>query len=146
MVYQINCSYYSAVGDDDDAYLLARAIQFFTPGIPQVYYMGLLAGPNDYELMERTNYDRNISRHNYTVEEVAENVKKPVVQKLCKMMRFYNEHPAFSGEMTLPEQQEKELIILWTKGDDQVRLDANLETNQFTISYREAGETKTLSL
>ena len=48
--------------------------------------------------------------------------------------------------MTLPEQQEKELIILWTKGDDQVRLDANLETNQFTISYREAGETKTLSL
>ena len=43
-VYQINCSYYSAVGEDDDSYLLSRAIQFFTPGVPQVYYMGLLAG------------------------------------------------------------------------------------------------------
>ena len=28
----------------DDRYLLARALQFWTPGIPQVYYVGLLAG------------------------------------------------------------------------------------------------------
>lgn len=146
VVYQINCSYYSALGEDDQAYLLARAIQFFTPGIPQVYYMGLLAGPNDYELMERTHYDRNISRHNYTLEEIDENVKKPVVQKLCAMMRFYNAHPAFSGEMTLPEQREDELCILWQKDDDLVRLDADLNTNAFTISYQEKGEWKELSL
>jgi sucrose phosphorylase len=25
----------------------ARAIQFFAPGMPQVYYVGLLAGSND---------------------------------------------------------------------------------------------------
>ena len=43
-IYQINCTYYSALGDDDNAYLLARAIQFFAPGTPQVYYVGLLAG------------------------------------------------------------------------------------------------------
>lgn len=43
-IYQINCSYYSALGNDDDSYLLARAVQFFAPGIPQVYYVGLLAG------------------------------------------------------------------------------------------------------
>ena len=43
-VYQVNCTYYSAVGSNDDAYLTARTIQFFTPGIPQVYYVGLLAG------------------------------------------------------------------------------------------------------
>lgn len=28
-IYQVNCSYYSALGDEDDAYLLARAVQFF---------------------------------------------------------------------------------------------------------------------
>ncbi len=34
-IYQINCTYYSALGDHDDAYLLSRAIQFFAPGIPK---------------------------------------------------------------------------------------------------------------
>lgn len=43
-IYQVNTTYYSALGNNDDAYLLARAIQFFAPGIPQVYYVGLLAG------------------------------------------------------------------------------------------------------
>lgn len=146
VVYQINCSYYSAVGENDQAYLLSRAIQFFTPGIPQVYYMGLLAGPNDYELMERTHYDRNISRHNYTLEEIDEAVQKPVVQKLCKMMRFYNAHPAFSGEMTLPSQEEGELKILWEGNGDKVLLEANLNTCDFTISYWEKDEKKTLEL
>ncbi len=145
-VYQINCSYYSAVGEDDQAYLLSRAIQFFTPGIPQVYYMGLLADPNDYELMERTQYDRNISRHNYTLEEIAERVKKPVVRKLCKMMRFYNSCPAFSGEMTLPEQQENRLSIIWRNADSQAVLDADLQTYAFTIRYTENGVIKTLDL
>lgn len=39
-IYQINCTYYSALGDDDNAYLLARAIQFFAPGTPQVLLCG----------------------------------------------------------------------------------------------------------
>ena len=42
--YQVNCTYYSALKSNDDAYLAARAIQFFAPGIPQVYYVGALAG------------------------------------------------------------------------------------------------------
>lgn len=43
-IYQINSTYYSALGDNDRSYLLARAIQVFAPGIPQIYYVGLLAG------------------------------------------------------------------------------------------------------
>ena len=38
-IYQVNTTYYSALGNNDAAYLLARAIQFFAPGIPQVYYV-----------------------------------------------------------------------------------------------------------
>ena len=32
---------------DDDRYLAARAIQLFARGVPQIYYVGLLAGAND---------------------------------------------------------------------------------------------------
>ncbi|MGH3999504.1 MAG: alpha-amylase family glycosyl hydrolase, partial [Pseudonocardiaceae bacterium] len=42
-VYQVSSTLYDAVGRDDRRYLLARLLQLFTPGIPQVYYVGLLA-------------------------------------------------------------------------------------------------------
>ncbi len=43
-VHQIRGTYYSMLGSDDNIYLMARALQFFVPGIPQIYYVGLLAG------------------------------------------------------------------------------------------------------
>ena len=135
VVYQINCSYYSALGERDDRYLLARAIQFFTPGVPQVYYMGLLAGENDYELMERTNYDRNISRHNYTIEEIEALVTKPVVQRLCKMMQFRNEYPVFDGEYEVVDTPDDKLVINWKDNSYQATLKADLNTCAFEISY-----------
>ena len=53
--HQYNCTYYSAIGKafprhQDRVYLMARAIQFFTPGIPMVYYVGLFAGSNDFKV------------------------------------------------------------------------------------------------
>ena len=86
------------LGDDDNAYLLARAIQFFAPGTPQVYYVGLLAGKNDISLLEETKEGRNISRHYYTEEEIGREVERPVVKQLLKLMELRNTHPAFDGE------------------------------------------------
>jgi sucrose phosphorylase len=97
-IYQVNCTYYSALGDNDAAYIVARAVQMFTPGIPQVYYVGLLAGKNDIELVETTKNGRDINRHSYSIEEIDGEVKRPVVQKIFNLMRFRNECPAFSGE------------------------------------------------
>jgi sucrose phosphorylase len=77
---QINCSYYSAVGDRDDWYLLARAIQLFTPGIPLIYYVGLLGGRNDLDLVESTKVGRDINRHPYTLEEAVKETDRPVVK------------------------------------------------------------------
>ncbi len=146
-VYQINCSYYSAVGEDDESYLISRAIQFFTPGVPQVYYMGLLAGPNDYELMEKTRYDRNISRHNYTVEEIAECVKKPVVQRLCRLMQFRNEYPVFDGQMQVLDTPDHMLSIEWKDNGNKAELDVNLKDKSFIIRYIDrAGWEKKLDL
>ena len=47
-MHQLNCTYYSALGEDDERYLAARAIQLFARGVPQIYYVGLLAGANDH--------------------------------------------------------------------------------------------------
>ncbi len=116
-IYQLNCSYYSALGDDDDSYLLARAIQFFSPGLPQVYYVGMLAGRNDIDLVERTRQGRDINRHDYTVEEIQREVRRPVVEKLFELMRLRNAHPAFEGELQLVDCPDGNLIMRYENGE-----------------------------
>lgn len=148
-IYQINCTYYSALGNDDQAYLLARAVQFFAPGIPQVYYVGLLAGENDIELLEETKVGRNINRHYYSKEEIAEEVKRPVVQKLLSLMEFRNTYPAFEGDYTIYEQtDDSKLKISWQKDDYKTVLEADFESKDFEISYfdKEKNEKKKLNL
>ncbi|MEO1202112.1 MAG: sucrose phosphorylase, partial [Pseudomonadota bacterium] len=97
-LYQVNCTYYDALGGDDEAYLLARLIQFFAPGVPQVYYMGLFASHNDEQLLERTSAGRDVNRHFYSHEEIDERLRAPVVKSLAALIRFRNAHPAFDGE------------------------------------------------
>ena len=133
-IYQINTTYYSALGDRDDAYLLARAIQFFAPGIPQVYYVGMLAGSNDIALMEKTKNGRDINRHYYTLEEVAQQQQRPVVQRLKELMTLRNTHPAFGLDGSIAvETKADTLTITRSCGSDQLTLHANLTDYQFTI-------------
>jgi len=135
-IYQINCTYYSALGADDDAYVLARAIQFFAPGIPQVYYVGLLAGENDITLVERTKIGRDINRHQYTKEEVAENVSRPVVRRLINLMYFRSSYPAFSGDFEIVETPHSEQLCLsWRFEEAFTELRADLQNRTFTIRY-----------
>jgi sucrose 6(F)-phosphate phosphorylase len=103
-VHQIRGTYYSLLDCDDDAYIAARAIQLFTPGVPQIYYVGLLAGNNDVEAGERTGDGREINRHNYTRDEIREAVSRRVVVRLERLIRLRNSHPAFDGtfEVTRP--------------------------------------------
>jgi len=146
-IYQINCTYYSALGNNDDAYLLARAIQFFTPGIPQVYYVGLLAGENDIKLLKDTKEGRNINRHYYTREEIEENLRRPVVKKLFSLMRFRNQYPAFDGDFKIVENEEDHiLILLWKKGRNEAKLQADLRTYRFSITYFDPGVEKLIEL
>ena len=147
-VYQLNCTYYSALGNNDAAYLLARAIQFFTPGIPQVYYVGLLAGENDLELLEKTKEGRNINRHYYSLEEAEQEMARPVVQRLFELMRFRNSYPVFDGEFQVDPVGESGLRLAWQKGEYQAVLECDLKGHTFTITYREpeTGEMRVLDL
>lgn len=135
-VYQLNSTYYSALGNNDASYLLARAVQFFTPGIPQVYYVGLLAGKNDIELLEATKIGRNINRHNYSLEEIEKEVRRPVVRDLFRLMKIRNRSAAFNGTFRIHETEKEILRIVWTASGDETEtaeLYANLETKKFSI-------------
>lgn len=96
-LYQVNATYYDALGRDDLRYLAARVIQFFTPGVPQVYYVGALAGSCDLELLRRTGVGRDINRHRYTLDEIDAELGRPVVRALVALCRFRSNLPAFDG-------------------------------------------------
>jgi len=136
-VHQIRGTYFSMLNSDDDAYFTARAIQFFTPGIPQVYYVGLLAGENDFSRIEETNDGREINRHNFTMEEIEESIKKKIVQRLFKLIRFRNEHPAFNGKFQVIASNDDCLKLMWKKDQDHCTLTIDLKTNKSEISYTE---------
>lgn len=136
-VHQIRCTYYSVLDCDDDAYLAARAIQFFTPGVPQVYYVGLLAGENDVENIEKTGDGREINRHNFSVAEVEESLEKDVVQRLMSLIRFRNDYEAFNGEFTVQDCAEDEVILSWQKDAFECTLTIDLQTYKSTIAYRD---------
>lgn len=134
--HQINCTYYSALGENDDALLAARAIQFFTPGVPQVYYAGLLAAKNDQEAVKKTGERRDINRRNYTMEEVAEALQKPVVQRLLELIRFRNTYPAFEGEFQVIDSGEHELRLEWEKDESRCTLYVDLNDSKVWIEYK----------
>ena len=139
-VHQIRCSYYSALDHDDDAYLSARALQFFAPGIPQVYYMGLLAGENDTEAVQRTGEGREINRHNYSREEIDARVRTGAVQRLVRLIRFRNEYPAFNGVFQVMDSEEGVVRLRWQKDRAVCTLTADLRTGRSEIEYAdEAG-------
>jgi sucrose phosphorylase len=137
-LYQVNCTFYDAMGRDDRAYLLARAIQFFLPGTPQVYYVGLLAGHNDMALLARTGVGRDINRHYYSKAEIAAELERPVVRSLLELIRLRNEHPAFAGEFTLGETPDQRLQLQWRQGSAYAQLDADLASGQWRLTASNA--------
>lgn len=140
-IYQINCTYYSALGNNDAAYLLARAIQCFTPGIPQIYYVGLLAGENDLELLENSKEGRNINRHYYGLDEIAQEIERPVVKDLFRLLAFRNTAKAFDGDLEITNINEGAFTLTWSTAEEAASLTVDLPTNTFSILHRtEAGE------
>jgi len=134
-LYQINCTYYDALSRRDDEYLIARALQFFAPGIPQVYYSGLLAGTNDLDLLRRTGVGRDINRHYYTRAELEEQVKATIVRALFDLIRFRNAHPAFGGNFRVHHSDDSSIAMEWRKDSDWARLDVDLGARCAAISY-----------
>ncbi len=138
-IYQVNTTFYDAVGRSDNLYLLARAIQFFAPGVPQVYYMGLLAEGNDMDLLQRTGVGRDINRHYFDKAEIAAAVRKPVVQSLFALIRLRNSASGFQGDFDMPDCRSDQLCLRWQFAEASIELFVDLTTARGVITRQENG-------
>ena len=134
-LYQVNCTFYDALGRRGNEYLIARAVQFFMPGIPQVYYVGLLAGTNDMELLGRTKAGRDINRHYYTADELQDALANSVVKSLLDLIRLRNSHPSFTGQSQIETPSHHELVITWKEDLQWARLDVDFAEPRALITY-----------
>lgn len=141
-IYQINTTYYSALGNDDQKYFLARLLQVFAPGIPQIYYVGLLAGKNDLELLEKTKEGRNINRHYYSLSEIDQEVQRPVVQKLLNLLKFRNKAVAFdlNGNIEVETPNEHEIVIRRSDGSNSDVAEAKVDLQNLKYEVKHNGE------
>lgn len=143
-VYQVNSTYYDAVGRDDLRYLAARALQLFTPGIPQIYYVGALAGTNDVDLLSRTGIGRDINRRYYTPEEIDAALDRPVVQALLALCRFRNNFDVFGGDFDFAaDDAARVLCYAWRAEEgDTVRraeLKVDVATGAASLEWETSG-------
>ncbi|KQY81646.1 MULTISPECIES: sucrose phosphorylase [Roseateles] len=138
-LYQVNCTFFDAMGRDETAYLLARAIQFFLPGVPQVYYVGLLAGGNDMDLLAQTQVGRDINRHFYGEDEIARDCERPVVRRLIELIRLRNRHPAFGGDFHVEPSGTDELHLRWQQASEWAALHINFRDLAHALSYSGEG-------
>jgi sucrose phosphorylase len=126
-VHQLNCTYYSALGEDDERYVAARAIQLFARGVPQVYYVGLLAGANDSTAVERTGEGRAINRHDYSSIEIEDALGRAVVRRILDLVRLRNTHRAFGGDLSVDADDGHALRLRWQHGDDVLSLHVDFD-------------------
>ena len=125
-LYQVNCTFFDALGCRETDYLIARALQLFAPGIPQIYYVGLLGGTNDLELLARTRVGRDINRHYYTAAEIAAALRLPLVQKQNELIRLRNSHPAYAGEFQVQAPAKSQIELQWRLQEHYVKLNVDL--------------------
>lgn len=135
--YQVNATYYSALGEDDRRMLLARALQLFMPGKPQVWYLDLFAGKNDYAAMERAGAGghKEINRTNLSKEAMAAALEKPVVQRQLELLKLRADCPVFQeGAAITVKAEGSTLTMAWEKGGQIAALKADLADASFTLT------------
>ena len=139
--YQVNATYYSALGEDDRKFLLARALHLFMPGKPQVWYLDLFAGKNDHEAVARAGAGghKEINRTNLTAAQIEEALQKPVVQKQLELLKWRNRFEAFGfdAEMEFECPEPYQVHILWRNRGCTACLDADLRTAEFSITAQD---------
>lgn len=135
--YQVNATYYSALGENDEKMLMARALQLFMPGKPQVWYLDLFAGVNNYDAVKKAGSDghKEINRTNLSIKQIEEALKKDVVQKQLDLLRFRSTYPAFSFESNISVTSiGGKLTFEWEKDGYVAVLKADLNKMSYQIT------------
>jgi sucrose phosphorylase len=139
--YQVNATFFSALGEDERKLRLARAIQMFVPGIPQVWYLDLFAGKNDYAAADNggAGGHKEINRTTLANSDVEQGLKKAVVRDQLEIMRLRNTSPAFYGELIVSSTDEHRLQLTWKHEECTAALTADLRDYSFSITHKENG-------
>jgi sucrose phosphorylase len=136
MYYQVNATYYSALGADDKKMLFARAIQMFMPGKPQVWYLDLFAGENDLEAVKRAGAGghKEINRTNLTTQQMEEMLQKPVVKKQLELLKLRNTNPAFGFDSKFSVNRDGSVMTFtWENNGSKISLKADFATYDYEI-------------
>lgn len=138
--YQVNATFFSALGEDEQKLLLARAIQMFMPGIPQVWYLDLFAGKNDHAAADRGGSagHKEINRTNLSTRDVEEGLKRLVVRGQLRLIRMRNRSPAIAGRLEIHDSEDHHLKLHWVNGDHYARLEADLRSGSFHVVHTDA--------
>jgi len=143
--YQVNATFFSALGEDERKLLLARAIQLFMPGIPQVWYLDLFAGKNDYAAADSGGAagHKEINRTNLSNDEIAERLNWPIVRDQLALLALRNGSAAFDGELTIEPTEPHQLHLRWEHQGSTAILHADLRTLGFSVTQRDAAGVET---
>lgn len=135
--YQVNATYFSALGESEQRLLFCRAVQLFMPGMPQVWYLDLFAGKNDHEAVSRAGAGghKEINRTNLSNERVEEALNMDVVQQQLALLRFRNAFPAFGfdAKLTLSQEGESTLVFVWEQDGSTAKLRADFARAAFSV-------------
>ena len=145
--YQVNATFFSALGEDEQKLLLARAIQLFMPGKPQVWYLDIFAGSNDYAAADRGGNagHKEINRTNITLRDIEDGLKSRIVKDQLKLIQLRNQSKAFLGAVSFRDSAVDEIDITWEYENELVQLTADLKTYHFDVHYFKNGVKKTMS-
>lgn len=146
--YQVNATFFSALGEDERKLRLARAIQMFMPGIPQVWYLDLFAGKNDYVAADEGGAagHKEINRTTLTNGDVVQGLKRIVVRDQLQIMRLRNTSKAFDGKLKVKTTDEHLLHLTWKNDDWTAVLRADLRDASFSITHKDdKGKEKLMS-
>lgn len=143
MYYQVNATYFSALGENEKKLLLARAVQLFMPGKPQVWYLDLFAGKNDHKAVELAGPGghKEINRTNLTLAQMAAGMETPLFRDQVALLRMRSDCPAFAADAHIAVECDLNgiLTLSWTKGDAHAQLKADFRTLGFTAVATEGG-------
>ena len=116
------------------------------PGVPQVWYLDLFAGTNDYAAAQRgrTAGHKEINRTTLKLIDIESGLKRPIVQDQLKLIRLRNASPAFKGEMKVIETEAHQLHISWQHPEACASLKADLCNHSFTVYQGDDGDEEVL--
>ena len=109
------------------------------PGIPQVWYLDLFAGTNDYAAADRggAGGHKEINRTTLDLATVQQRLQMPLVRDQLDLIRLRNTCSAFEGTLEIGDTPSHELELTWRRGDAVAQLRADLKSGRLDVTARD---------